>query len=113
MASRIESRRTGIAAVLISVALLLLVLRNGAAGAAVRGGFGGAGHGDQRGRPFTAQPFHGRPGARFHRGPELFVVPYPFDFYYGVSPYGPDYVPYCDAYSPYYNPQACYGGDGS
>jgi len=114
MVSRIESRRGSAVAVFVFTVVLLSGMTGGVADAAVRGGFGGdVGHGAQRGRPSGAQPFRGRAPTHFHRGPELFVVPYPYDFYYGVSPYDPDYVPYCDAYSPYYNPQYCYWGDGS
>ena len=115
--------RDGWLAVVALAAFFVIALGGGAAWPAVGGGHGVGhpggfagggprGEGLPRGREFGNGPFDGRP--RVHGGPRVFAFPYFYDPYYGYDPYYPGYPydAYCDAYSPYYDPQDCYWDDG-
>src|SRR5207244_4413948 len=120
-----ERHRDGWLQILVLAAFFVLALGSGAAWPAVGGGhagghvggFAGGGHlgaGSPRGRGFEGGRFGGRPVPHVHRGPEVFVFPYVYDPYYGYDPYYPGYPydAYCDAYSPWYNPQYCFWDGG-
>ena len=98
------------------VVVLWLALGSGAVGAAPGRGLGGRFPGGGRiggerpgMRSFEGGFFH-QPPHRFDRGPGGLALVYPYPLY-GYDPYYPDYLyaPPCDPYSPYYNPDYCYG----